>query len=224
MKVIIIHGDDINTSYARFTKLTDVARGRGWEIVDITESGASIAESLSFTSLFPTERFFVLTKVKRVTKEDSVWLATNAKDMEGNLMVYSDSKIPKATLDLFPKESKVEEFSLPFLVYKFIDSIYPGNINESIALYKKTIAVSDVEMVFAMLSRSMRELFAVSANKVTSFVPSWKKSKLAFQTSKFSKDKIAQFINDLALIDLRVKRSKGNLSDLLALHLVRNLQ
>ena len=82
MKLLILHGDDQIKLYARFQKFIETAKSRSWEIAYLDDV-RSIKESLSASSLFGAERFFVLRDVKRLGKSEIEWLKKHSVKSRG---------------------------------------------------------------------------------------------------------------------------------------------
>lgn len=69
MKIILLHGEDTIKSYERLKKFIDTAKNRSWEVVNVDQSPTSFEETLSSTSLFGNERFFILRDIKKLVKK-----------------------------------------------------------------------------------------------------------------------------------------------------------
>src|SRR3989337_2899962 len=124
MKIIVLHGEHNLKSYDRLKKFVETARERAWEIVNIDESSFSIPETLSGTSLFQTERFFVLKDVKKLDKKNLDWISKNLDSIKGNLIIYSDDLISQLILKALPKNTKVEAYTLPKIIWGFLEHLY----------------------------------------------------------------------------------------------------
>ena len=148
MKIIILHGDDTQKSYKRLTKFIDVAKKRHWEISYIDEDSTSFRETVSATSLFGNERFFILKNIKKLGEKDIEWLKKNHDNLAGNLILYSDSVLNVKTLKSFSKDSKIEEFKLPVLLWSFLDGMFPGQGDQSVRKLHKIVEKQPVEFVF----------------------------------------------------------------------------
>jgi DNA polymerase III delta subunit len=74
MKIVILHGDDTEKSYARLTKFVEVAKKRSWEINYFDDPAIPIEDSLTSVSLFGNERFFILKNSRKISKKDYDWI------------------------------------------------------------------------------------------------------------------------------------------------------
>jgi hypothetical protein len=224
MKIIILHGDDSEKSYARLTKFIDIARTRSWEVAYIDESSQTFTEILSATSLFGGEQFFILKDVKKLTKKEFVWLNKKYNELSGNLIVYNGSSLNATTLKSFPADSKIEEFKLPVLLWNFLDNLVPGNSNLSIKTLHKIVEKQAVEFVFSLIARHFKDLYWVKVDAGSGGFPFWKVNKLKSQASKYTVEKLKELMNILAEIDVEVKTSKADLLSELDLVLIKHLE
>ncbi len=224
MKIIILHGEDTEKSYTRLKKFVDVARDRSWEVSYINDSNQSFQECLSASSLFGNERFFILKDIKKLGKKDLEWLKDNYLGLGGNLIIYSDKSLNVSTLKSFPKETKIEEFKLPVLLWNFLDGLYPGNDTREVQVLHKIIEKQPIEFVFSLIAKHFKELYWVKTGAASAGFPFWKINKLKSQASKFSEEKLKEIIGLLAEIDIKVKTSKTDLISELDLMLIKHLE
>lgn len=224
MKVIILHGEDTEKSYARLKKFVDVAKKRSWEVAYIDESGQTFKEILMSSSLFGNERFFILQDIKKLGKKDLEWLKKNYSNLSGNLIVYSDKSLNVSTMKSFPTESKIEEFKLPVLLWNFLDNLVPGKGDFSVKTLHRIIEKQPVESVFFLIAKHFKDLYWVKTDAGSAGFPFWKINKLKSQASKFNEEKLKEIINLLAEIDIKVKTSKTDLVSELDLMLIKHLE
>lgn len=224
MKIIILHGDDTEKSYARLKKFIDVARSRSWEVSYIDESGQSFEEILSAASLFGSEQFFILKDIKKLGKKEVIWLNKKYTELSGNLIVYSDTTLNATTLKSFPKDSKVEEFKLPVLLWNFLDNLVPGKSEYLVKTLHKIVERQPVEFVLTLIAKHFRDLYWVKTDTASAGMPFWKLNKLKSQASHFSVDQLKQLISLLSDIDIKVKTSKSDLISELDLLIIKHLE
>lgn len=224
MKIIILHGDDSEKSYARLQKFVDVAKERSWEVSYIEDSGTSFEEALSATSLFGNERFFILKDAKKISKKEFLWLNKKSAELTGTLIIYSDSVLNAGLLKSFPKDSKIEEFKLPVLLWNFLDNLIPGKSEYCIKILHKILEKQPVEFIFSLIARHFRDLYWVKVDAASAGFPFWKINKLKSQASTFTEDKLKGMLGVLAEIDIKVKTSKAELTDQLDLFIIKQLE
>lgn len=233
MKILVIHGDNTVKSYDKYRSVVESSKGKGWEIKSLAESDDfNISENLVSVSLFAEKVLYCLDDFNKLKKRDFDWLKKNNAILEGFFLIYKNGVITKTALKKLPKEANIEEFALPKLIWKFLDSIYPKNAKVYYNLLKQVTQTEPYELVFHLIARHLRDLYMVKLepsptgrkSSGTSAYPSWRISKLKRQSSKFKAGKLEKLIRDLAEADKKVKRSKEKLSNLLAFVLVSNLE
>lgn len=222
MKIFVIHGDDAQKSYARLIQFVDSAKKRGWEIVYTSDSKNSLRDTLSTPSLFGEERFFVVKDVKNINDKDIEWI-NRSTNVSGNVVIYSDKKILATLLKKFQKIEKVEEFSLPFLIFKFLDYLYPNNLKQILNTFNELSKSQAPEFLFSIISKHFRDLhWSTLADKPA--YPPWRLQKIVNQAVKYKPGQLGKIVENLAEIDYKSKTGKANVKDELDLLILTNLQ
>jgi len=224
VKIIILHGDDTVKSFERLKKFIDVAKSRSYEINYLDESSLSFIENLESTSLFGDERFFILRDVKKISKKDFEWLGKKYADLSGTLIVYSENVLSVTAIKSFSKDSKIEEFKLPVLLWNFLDGMEIGNSQKTLQTFHKIIEKEPVEFVFTLIAKRLRDLYWIKIDPKTAQFQSWQISKMKKQLESFSVDQLKICIEELAQIDIKVKTSKADLISELDLFIIKQLK
>jgi hypothetical protein len=181
MKIIVLHGDDSEKSYSRLVKFINVAKKRNWEIVnDKIEDTAS---------LFGNEKLIIIRDYKSLGKSEFNLIDRIA----GFLVVFHKGVLPAAFLKSLPKDTKIEKYDLPVILWKFLDSW-------DIKLFHKLLKTNAVEYIFAMIAWKLKQKYIKN--------PSSQNAKL---------------ISELAEIDVKAKTSIVDLKLALELFLLKNL-
>ena len=224
MKIIILHGDDEIKSYERLMKFVETAKNRSWEVIYLDEGKMSLSETLSTSSLFPGERFFVLKDIKKLGKKEVEWLNRKSKNLTGNLIIHHQGTVLDTLIKSLPEPVKVEEFKLPKLIFEFLDSIAPKNEKKSLTLLHQIVTSEPEEFVFSLLSRHLRDLYWAKVDENSLPYPSWRIGKLKKQAGNFSVGKLEEIIDSLANIDVEVKTSKSEIVPSLDLLIATKLE
>lgn len=205
MKIIVLHGDYTTRLYERLNKFIETAKERGWEIIN---------DEISQTpSLFNKESLTIVRKYNLISKKD----ISHISKVPGTLVVYNEGHIPQLFLKDLPKDTKVEEFKLPKIIWNFLDNI-------SIKLLHEVIKTEPIEFVFSVLAKRFRDLYWVQVSPETLSYQPWQISKLKKQSEKYTTREVIQIINKLAEIDIKVKTSKADLISELDLLLIKSLE
>lgn len=205
MKTIVVHGEHITKSYARLSKFLETAKARDWEIVE---------DKIETTpSLFGKERLFVFRGYQKLTKTD---IKTLTK-FPGTLVIYHEGTIPQVFLKTLPKDTRTELYELPKLIWGFLD-------NPKVKLLHQIIKNEPVEFIFALLAKRFRDLYWVITDPKTLPYQNWQIARLKKQAEKHTAREVAQIINELAEIDIKVKTSKADLLPALDFFLITKLK
>ena len=209
MKVIVLHGEGVEKSFTRLKKFIDTAKVRGWEI---------LYDEISVTpSLFGADRLTVIRDFRLIDKK----LLAKAT---GTLVIYNEGEIGKTFLKVLPKDTKVEEFKLPKLIWNFLEGIQPGKSEKIIRDLHKIIEKEAPEFVFSLIAKQFRDLYWVKIDSHSTGFPSWKIGKLKSQAEKFTSDQLKELIDFLSKIDVDVKTGRAELTSSLDLLFLKHLQ
>ncbi|MCX6703978.1 MAG: hypothetical protein NTZ07_00850 [Candidatus Woesebacteria bacterium] len=224
MKIIILHGDDERKLYERLSKFIETAKGRSWEVAYLDDPALSIQEQLSSSSLFGSERFFIIRDILRLGKRELEWLNKKSKDLSGNLIIYHEGYISQTILKSLPKETKIEEFKLPVVLWSFLDNLYPGNSGKSIVQFHQLVEKEAPEFIFTLIAKLFRDLYWAKVDSSTLPYPNWRVGKLKAQANKFTINNLQLIINNLSDVDIKVKTSKADLVSELDLFIIKQLE
>src|SRR4030042_6905433 len=211
MKILLIHGDNTFESYQRLNIVLTNSKDKGYRIEIIENNKANFQERINTKSLFREKTVFLLEKISILKKNDFNWIKKNISINDLFLIIYNDGSLGKTIINSFPKDTKVEEYKLPQLLWKFLDSFYPGNIRKSLQLLNKCVKNNPIEFIFSMLSRHMKDLYWVKIEPKGLEYQEWRITKLQNQADKFAKSLLKNIIKEMSEIDLKVKTSKGEL-------------
>lgn len=224
MNLIVLHGDSVVESYNRLQRFIKEARLRGNSIENVSENvNLTLRELLVSKNLFSQTTFFVAYE-KSLSKKDLDWLNKNADKFDCNLVIYSERILPKTFIKSIPKKSKIEEYKTPQLIWKFLESFYPGNARTALSLLHKVLLTEPVELIFALLVGYLRDLYWVRLDKDSLNYPSWRIGKLGNQSEKFTKNRLKKIIAELGRIDLEYKTGSSVLEDSLDLLIIGVLE
>ena len=222
MKTTIIHGDHFEKSYEYFANLVDGSRSKGFEIVTLSPK-KNIREDLRASTLFADKRVFVLEDPKQLVKTDLEWLKKNLDGIEGYLLVYSKTDLGKTIIDKFGK-AEVKVFTLPKLIFKFLDSFYPRNSTACLKILHELVQNESVELVFAMLGRHLRDLYWTKIDSKSVLYPPWRVERLKSSSSKFANGQLERIIAKVAQADVAAKTGMSPLISSLDMIIIKELE
>ncbi len=219
MRISLIHGEDTSKSYKRYTELINQSKQRGFEITSIDDVKKIVGQSL-----FEDKTVFTLDKPNKVKPTDWKWLKENASKYNSNLLIFYEGNAPITVTRNLPKDAKLEKFELPRIIFQFLDSIYPGNIKNSLKLLNDLSKNEAAELVLYLTARHLRDLYWAAVSPSDLNLPPWRKNKLVTQAKRIGEVKLKNMINDLSSIDIKTKTSDENLKDLLDIFVVKHLE
>ena len=211
MKILLIHGDNTFESYQRLNIVLTNSKDKGYRIEIIENNKANFQERINTKSLFREKTVFLLEKISILKKNDFNWIKKNISINDLFLIIYNDGSLGKTIINSFPKDTKVEEYKLPQLLWKFLDSFYPGNDRKTLQLLNECVKNNPIEFIFSMLSRHLKDLYWVKIEPKGLEYQEWRITKLQNQADKFAKSLLKNIIKEMSEIDLKVKTSKGEL-------------
>ena len=210
--ITIIHGNDIVSSRNFFIEL----KSRAKEPVSFQTASITItdlAQVLTGGGIFGNEMTifieYLLSQRKKATHADSIIEYLLENHNAGNIVLWEEKEIPGTTLKRFTN-AKVEMFRIPQLVFTFLDSLAPGAGPRLVTMLGKTLATSEIELVFYLLVRQFRLLLAMTNDQSALIdeakrLAPWQKSKLKQQAFRFTQEALIEKYNKLYAIEVGQK-------------------
>lgn len=224
MKVIVLHGENEVVARDRLFLFISEAKKRGWAVEKIKE-GESFSERFSLGNLYFLNTLFIVESYRILSKKDFVFLNNIFKKSDKVLVVCGlGENIPQSILNKFPKETKIETFNYPKIIFDFLDSILPGNSEKILKLLHEVLKKNPPELVFHLFFTRIRDLYWVKVDP--SSLPYYSKRVyyLEKQASQFGLEKLKDILNYLADIDVEAKMSSLGMDYYLDLLVLKHLQ
>lgn len=225
MKIIVLHGDNTQESYQRLARFRAEAKQRGWLIKTLlVNSKYDLSEQLTSQSLFQKEVLYILEGAGKLKKRELEWLKSKSGELEATLVIFHPSVLPQAVGMALPEPVKYEKYELPKLIWKFLDSFYPGNSRNSLKFLHNTVETEPLPFVFSQLARHVRDLYMAKLEPKVLSLPAWRVNKLKSQAKKFQKGQLHEIISQLSLIDVKSKTSSSDLLEMLDFTIITGLE
>jgi len=224
MKLIVVHGNDTTKIDDRISRFIEAASSRGIVLESLNTKKENIYDKLQANPIFAEEKLVIIENSKDLKKPDLVWISENFEKLNITLVLRSTSILSKTYLSNLPMHTVIEEYSLPSLLFKFLDSFYPGNSSECIKILHELKISSPLELVFTMLSRHIRDLYWAKHDMESMVYSDWRIRKLSSQASNFSANKLKNVINRVSAIDIKVKTSNTTLETSIDLLILMELE
>ena len=211
MKILILHGDNQVESRARLNELVSESKKKGINIINI--DGASVKKPefltlarsqnlLGATNLLVIENFFTNKNAGEILKK----LTEDQEAISNSCLFWEAKQIPATKIPQKPFV-KVEEFKIPQVIFKLLDSITPQNKKQALMLMQEKQVRNNAEFFFVMLARQVRNLIWVKEDPQSMQTPAWQKGKLKSQADKFSDLALRNTQSKLLEMDYSAKTS-----------------
>lgn len=208
--IVVLHGDNQVTSRNRFNQLESDFTKKGWQILTFdgkntdfnqlnlaASSGSLLGEGI----VVFVEGFF--TRSKKVKIESS--------KLTGNIVFWETKLLPKTIISGFPKNWVVENFAIPKLIFKFLDTLSPNHPQASLNILHSINESDESDFIIPLVAWHVRNLILAKLSPESLNVPSWKFNKLFEQANKFSEEQLFSFHRKLLELD---RNSKTGANDL----------
>jgi len=222
MQTIVVQGVYEKASYERIKKFAQEAKNRSWEVIYVNEN-TNIEATLISKSIFDSPKLVLIEDYKLLDKKTLTYLK-KVKDNQITLIIYHKGTLPRDFATKLPNLKKTETYDPPKVIFKFLESFYPGNYISTLAFLKEVIKNDPIELVFHLLAIQLRDLLWVKIDPSTVPYASWRVAKLEAQAVKFSDTKLKGIIKKMADLDIKTKTGKKDLSTSLDLLIASNLK
>ncbi len=216
--VTLIHGDNTTLSFNYLTDLKKNFNGEAITLVAKEQTSITLNENFASQSLFETEKLIIIENPGSTKKLfDDLEVPTST-----NVVLYEPKKLTFAEVQSFQKKLPglgVQEFKLDPVVFKFVESLAPGNQKVMLPLWNEYIKSEEPEIALSMLARQVRLL--LGGDDFQNLAP-WQKDRVINQAKKFTKEQLIVFHSKLLEADYNSKsgQSPVTLSDSLELLLI----
>lgn len=205
----ILHGDNLVESRQFLRNLTAKAADSGVEVVTFQGNKATLAdikEALASDTLLGGNRMVVIENLlggQKSAEKTKVISYLKEGKYDSDLLIWEDKEI-KGILSL-PK-AEVHRFRVNQVIFRYLESLRPGNTQETLQLLETLKRQEEAEMVFYMLIRQFRLLIMVKDEALETMAP-WQRQKLLNQSRNFTCDELLKIYQELLNIDFKQKTS-----------------
>lgn len=205
--IIVIHGQNEVASRSYLSSLIEAGFSAGVMRMDKSEITAEkVSQIAGGSSLFGEVRKVVIENyLKQRTPGKKGPTDKALESFPGDLILWEDGQRSAGALSVFPT-AKVFEFKVSSTVFKFLDSLRPGNPGGNILSFHQALGGSSPEVILPMLGRRMVDLLAPPSK-----VAGWQRERLKVQSRLFSEEVIVSAIRRLVEIDIGQKTSSSPL-------------
>lgn len=212
-KIYIFSGDDTVSSRKAYLDRIELFRKQNLEIIYVPAkevSGELMENVFGSINLFgssrmvATENFFSGQKFK----EKDLIIKKILSFPQADFISWEEKEFTKAGGAKIAEGCVLNNFTLPKILWKFLDDLSPKNKIQNLQTFHKIISVLEPHFVFSMLIRQFR-LLILAVDEEVDGLPPWQRSKLAIQAKEFGQGKLFLLYKQLLAIDIRQKTSSS---------------
>ena len=208
MKPTILHGENTTASREKLNLILSQVVKKDAEVVRLDEPKRDELVLASRSQSLFSEKRCVIVENYISWNKDAAEVITKDLDTEGAFFVFWEKRaLTPATIKKLAKTANIQEFKLPSQLFPILDNVYPKN-KKLVSLYIESKNNLEAELVFAMLTRTIRLLLWAKLSPDTWNIPSWQAGKLKAQARKFSEPELRVLHTKLLEIDRASKTSK----------------
>lgn len=207
----ILHGENIVESRKALTELLADVRNEGTETVSLDGAKTSLTQvrsNLESSSLFGKSRLVIienlLTGQKSTTKTKILQYLVEQK-FDNDLILWEPKEVSERALNQLPK-AETKLFRVAPVIFRFLDSLQPGNTREMLRLLEEAKAAEEQEMIFYMIIRQIRLLLTAKDSDINR-LPGWQQKKFLSQSELFTLEQLKKIHQQLLEIDFSQKTS-----------------
>ncbi len=224
--ITLLHGDYIEASRKELVHLRSKYPGK--EIRELEGRGLdlpALTQALESQSLFGDDTVVVITNLLkalgRKSKQSEAYTALLAdRGASTEIILWEDKEVSKTMVGQLGKVT-VRLFSIPTVIFQFLDSVGPGNTKKSLMLFVQLMETEPAEIVWAMLTKRMRQLVTLVGGETPVELQGWQVGRLTTQAKLFSMEKITMVYRSMTEIEYSVK--SGSTPFTLAQHITQLL-
>lgn len=219
----ILHGEDIVSSRNKLIKMISEAKLADWEIIEFSGKDISltdIKQAMESQSLFGQQKMVVIdgmfSRQKSKAQKEIIEYLILGNFETSKLILWEPKQLTASQLKGFDKKG-IEEFKLPVVIFKFIDSISPASGRQNLQLFEEVLATQPEEMVFGMLIKRLRYLIVAKgagSQGLSGFkeLRDWQMKRIISQANRFTTEQLIKLQEDLLSMDYGRKSGRSSLS------------
>lgn len=214
--ITILHGENVTTSRDALNAIRNKFKGAEILTLDGKKINPSqVKQALETNSLLSPSRVVVIENLltcKKSAVQEEIIDYLLSEPLKTELVLWEEKEVSKLTLTKF-HSANIEVFKLESALFKFLESLRPGNQKEALILFR-SLQKEAPEIIFSMLVRQFRMLLAVrndvlgGMEELDRLAP-WQKERLVKQAKYFTPEELIKIYHKLLEIDIQQKTSQN---------------
>lgn len=210
--MILYHGEDIAGSRAKLNQYKEEQIAAGNEVLSLNGKILTLTDlrqAVESVNLLGSGRAVIieglLTAPKSKRQEEILAYLKNHPDDQ--IVLWESRQIPPGKIKSLG--AKAQEFTLPKILFTFLESVGPKNTSASLKLLKQLLGQQPAELVLFMLGRQVRQLLVARFEPELLTGPSWLSGKTKAQAGKFTPNQLLALHENLYLVDQQTKTGQS---------------
>lgn len=204
--ITICCGDDTaasRTTYSGLRKREDAG-----DIIDLGTNISELKSAVESSASLFSERTTILLESVLSRKENREIISSYA-DMPNLDIIVWEPSMDERIIRMHCKKARILSHKLPVSLWKYLDGLYPGNLNGSLIQLHMLSGTVDDHMILYMTQRRAKDLILVKAglDGKRKLAP-WQKKIMSAQADKWNDAILKAFYNKLFEIEKGVKTNK----------------
>lgn len=207
----IILGDNVSESRKEFVRLKEEYKNKGCEIFLLNETNISELDKWLYqsNSLFSNKKVFFGENLLSKKENKNILKKYDTMKEDINFILWEEELEERVAKFIF-KYARIRSFKLPYNIFKFLDSVYPANLEVVINYLNQISDNVEENIILFMLERRTRDLILIKNNlKPQKKLADWQIFRLKNQAGKWANDKLISFYDSLYRVEVVVKTSSG---------------
>jgi len=218
-------GEDSVSAFNHYSALKSNYKNRGFQIIDL--ESAELEDILLWMgqseSLFFSKKAFFTSNLNKKLSRKSNLKINQIVDMlikDEDLEVFSWEQEVSSRYLKFPKGATIKEFKPSENIFKLLDAFYPGNLKIFLSLLNNVSLSADVNFIFTMLSRQVRNLILIKNDVTDPKIQKWQYYKLKGLADKWTALNLQKTYESLYNIEVMQKTSANPFSLVASIELI----
>jgi DNA polymerase III delta subunit len=206
--ITLLHGNYSEASRKEYVRLKSEAKAKEVRVLDgKTLDPAGLTQALDSNSLFGGDTIVFIENLfgklgRKVKLIESLSVIINRSTAD--IVLWEDKEIGITVLKNLPN-AKVIAFKIPSIIFQLLDGIAPDATSHVLPLYI-TLRESDApELIFAMMTRRVRQLIQLNSNVMPEGLQGWQATRLTRQAKLFTMDRLVSLYKMLLDIEYATK-------------------
>lgn len=208
--ITLLHGDHTQASRTELLRL--IGQHKGAEVRSLDGSKldeTELSQAIESSSLFGGEILVVIENVLRKYAKLPKALAKLAHIIRStevaDVILWENKEVSDAQIKLLGPGIQAKKFSIPKVLFAFLDSLAPGEAGTTLPLYETLTRAEAPELVYTMIARRMHQLAILSGGGDIPGLAPWQRSRLTSQAKRFTMEKLQASLSQLLMHEYRLK-------------------